>query len=67
MKYQVETITELQGAPLFPPRHYIVGDLRRFRAGNLADAEYLAAALNSMTEEQHATALGAVKYMEAAE
>ena len=69
MKYEVETIAEIQGAPLFQPRHYVVCDLRRYRAANRADAEYLAAALNSMTDQQDLAALNAAtaNYLEAAE
>lgn len=59
MTYRVETVAVLQGRSLAVPRHYVRSDLRTFRAGNRADAEYLATVLNSMTDEQHMTGLGA--------
>lgn len=66
--YQIRIVTEIQGHTILP-RYYVDGPFRSFRASSGADAEYLATALNNMTDEQHLAALEAAtaNYMEAAE
>ena len=57
-RYQLNIVTQIQGRPVLP-RYHVEGPFRSFRASSLADAEYLATALNNMTDEQQMTALEA--------
>lgn len=66
--YQIRVVDQIQGRSIIP-RYYIDGPYRSFRASSRTDAEYLATALNSLTDEQQMAALdaGAANYLEAAE
>lgn len=57
MTYEIVCIDTVQGVRV-PPR-YMVSGIRTFRCASYADAEFLRAALNSLTHEQTMAALDA--------
>lgn len=57
MTYEIVCIDTVQGVRVSP--RYMVSGIRTFRCDNLADAEFLRAALNSLTRQQVMDALDA--------